>query len=328
MKSLKGIHHVTAVTSSAEKIYQFFTEVLSLRLVKKTVNQDDINTYHLFFADDAGNAGTDITFFDFRGSTKAKRGTNEIYCTGLRVKDDASLEYWLKRFDKFSIKHEPLKIMFNRKVLFFSDFDDQQYALFSDQGLSGVPGGTPWKKGPVPDEFSIIGLGPIFIRVHDLKAMSDVLINHYQMRMIDKEDQYTLFEMAEGGNGGSVIIDHQMMMANAVPGFGTIHHVAFRVDNKDDLDEWRIYYNKQHIANSGYVDRFYFESLYARPYPRILFELATDGPGFIDDEETYETLGETLALPPAYRNRKELILRVVRQFNTKRSDKVYPKEYL
>ena len=328
MKSLKGIHHVTAVTSSAEKIYQFFTEVLGLRLVKKTVNQDDINTYHLFFADDAGNAGTDITFFDFRGSTKAKRGTNEIYCTGLRVKDDESLSYWLKRFDKFSIKHEPLKNMFNRKVLFFSDFDDQQYALFSDQGLNGVPAGTPWKKGPVPDEFSIIGLGPIFIRVHDLKAMSDVLTNHYQMRMIDKEDQYTLFEMAEGGNGGSVIIDHQMMMANAVPGFGTIHHVAFRVDNKDDLDEWRIHYNEQNIANSGYVDRFYFESLYARPYPRILFELATDGPGFIDDEETYETLGETLALPPAYRNRKELILRVVRQFNTKRSDKVYPKEYL
>jgi glyoxalase family protein len=328
MRTLKGIHHVTAITSSAEKIYQFFTQVLGLRLVKKTVNQDDINTYHLFFADDAGNAGTDITFFDFRGSTKAKRGTNEIYCTGLRVKDDQSLEYWLKRFQKFSVKYEPIKSMFNRKVLFFSDFDDQQYALFSDQGILGVPAGTPWHKGPVPDEFAIIGLGPILIRVSDLKAMSEVLTKHYEMRLIDKEQQFTLFEMAEGGNGGSVIIDHQMMMANAVPGFGTIHHVAFRVENKDDLDDWRIYYNEQHISNSGYVDRFYFESLYARPYSRILFELATDGPGFIDDEESYETLGETLALPPSFRNRKELILRVVRQFNTKRSDKVFPKEYL
>jgi glyoxalase family protein len=328
MRTLKGIHHVTAITSSAEKIYQFFTQVLGLRLVKKTVNQDDINTYHLFFADDAGNAGTDITFFDFRGSTKAKRGTNEIYCTGLRVKDDQSLEYWFKRFQKFSVKHEPIKSMFNRKVLFFSDFDDQQYALFSDQGILGVPAGTPWHKGPVPDEFAIIGLGPILIRVSDLKAMSEVLTKHYEMRLIDKEQQFTLFEMAEGGNGGSVIIDHQMMMANAVPGFGTIHHVAFRVENKDDLDDWRIYYNEQHISNSGYVDRFYFESLYARPYSRILFELATDGPGFIDDEESYETLGETLALPPSFRNRKDLILRVVRQFNTKRSDKVFPKEYL
>jgi glyoxalase family protein len=328
MRTLKGIHHVTAITSSAEKIYQFFTQVLGLRLVKKTVNQDDINTYHLFFADDAGNAGTDITFFDFRGSIKAKRGTNEIYCTGLRVKDDQSLEYWLKRFQKFSVKHEPIKSMFNRKVLFFSDFDDQQYALFSDQGILGVAAGTPWHKGPVPDEFAIIGLGPILIRVSDLKAMSEVLTKHYEMRLIDKERQFTLFEMAEGGNGGSVIIDHQMMMANAVPGFGTIHHVAFRVENKDDLDDWRIYYNEQRISNSGYVDRFYFESLYARPYSRILFELATDGPGFIDDEESYETLGETLALPPSFRNRKELILRVVRQFNTKRSDKVFPKEYL
>jgi glyoxalase family protein len=327
MRQLKGIHHVTATTSSAEKIYDFFTLVLGLRLVKKTVNQDDINTYHLFFADDQGSAGTDMTFFDFRGSFKAKRGTNEIYRTGFRVKDDASLVYWEKRFARLGVQFEKIQNIFNRKVIYFSDFDNQEYALFSDEGLGGVPGGIPWHKGPIPDEFAIIGLGPIFIRVNDLALMTDKLVNHMGMRLVKKEKQFTLFEMAEGGNGASVIIDHQMMMANAVPGFGTVHHVAFRVDNRDDLEEWRLYYNERQIPNSGYVDRFYFESLYARVYPRILFEIATDGPGFIDDEEPYETLGETLALPPKFRNRRELIDRVVRQFDTKRSNKVFPKEY-
>ena len=327
MRTLKGIHHVTATTSSAEKIYAFFTYVLGLRLVKKTVNQDDINTYHLFFADDAGNAGTDMTFFDFRGAAKAKRGTNEIYRTGLRVKDDASLFYWEKRFVHFKVPFEPIKTILGRKAIFFTDFDDQEYAIFSDEGIGGVPGGVPWKLGPVPDEFAIHSLGPIFIRVNDLTMMTNVLTKTYGMRLTQKENQYTLFEMAEGGNGGSVIIDHQMMMASAVPGFGTVHHVAFRVEDRDTLDEWRIFYNENHISNSGYVDRFYFESVYARPYPRVLFELATDGPGFIDDEETYQTLGETLALPPKFRNRKELILRVVRQFDTRRSHKVFKKEF-
>src|SRR5690554_3671221 len=135
MRNLKGIHHVTAITSSAENIYAFFTNILGMRLVKKTVNQDDIQTYHLFFADDMGNPGTDMTFFDFQGIQKAQRGTNEIARTGFRVASDEALKYWVKRFTHYQVKFEEIQTMFGRKTVFFEDFDEQQYALFSDEGI-------------------------------------------------------------------------------------------------------------------------------------------------------------------------------------------------
>lgn len=138
MNHLKGLHHVTAITSSAEKNYAFFTNILGMRLVKKTVNQDDIQTYHLFFADDKGSAGTDMTFFDFPNIPKGTHGTNEIYKTSFRVPTDASLEYWVKRFDKYDVKHEGITELFGKKVLSFVDFDDQQYMLVSDEFNEGV----------------------------------------------------------------------------------------------------------------------------------------------------------------------------------------------
>ena len=136
----------------------FFTYTLGLRLVKKTVNQDDIQTYHLFFADDEGNAGTDMTFFDFPGIQKGVHGTNEISKTSFRVPSDDALEYWVKRFDKFNVKHKGIKEQFGKKVLSFVDFDDQQYQLISDENNEGVESGTPWQKGPIPLEFAITGL--------------------------------------------------------------------------------------------------------------------------------------------------------------------------
>jgi glyoxalase family protein len=324
---LFGIHHVTAITSSADKIYQFFTYVLGLRLVKKTVNQDDIRAYHLFFADDRGNPGTDMTFFDFGKSQKAMRGTNEIYRTSFRVKDDASLVYWQKRFSAKQVRHDGIKTIFGRKYLTFTDFDDQEYALFSDEGVPGIAAGEAWHLGPIPDEFAILGLGPIWIRVNDFALMNTQLVDIMNLRMVTKEGSYTLFEMGEGGNGGAVIVDFQRLMSQAIQGYGTVHHVAFRIADKEALESWRLHLHTATIPNSGFVDRFYFQSLYARVYPRILFEFATEGPGFIDDEEPYETLGEKLAIPPHLRNRAELIHRMIRPLDTRRSHLNFKKEY-
>ena len=327
MKQLNGIHHVTAITSSAEKNYAFFTNILGMRLVKKTVNQDDINTYHLFFADDRGNAGTDVTFFDFQGINKALRGTNEISRIGLRVKDDAALEYWVKRFKHYNIRFEAIKVLFNKKVLFFYDFDDQEYALFSDEHNVGIESGTPWLNGPVPVEYGITGLGPIFFRVKNIKNMSVVLEEIMGMHFVSKQDQYTLYEMGLGGNGAGVILDFQPLLPDAYQGFGGVHHVAFRVDDKSDIDAWIKHLNSYKAGHSGFVDRFYFKSLYTRLYPGILFEFATEGPGFIDDEEPYEILGEKLALPPKFRNQRERIESLVRPIDTVRSTKEFKKEY-
>ncbi len=326
MNQLKGVHHVTAITSSAEKIYEFFTYVLGMRLVKKTVNQDDIQTYHLFFADDLGNPGTDMTFFDFQGIGKAKKGTNEISRTGFRVTSDEALTYWAKRFDHYKVKYEPIKTFLGRKVLYFEDFDAQSYALFSDEGIPGVEAGVPWEKGPVPNEYAITGLGPIFLRVDRLASMDKVLTEQMMMRKVLTDGAFTLYEMGEGGNGASVIVEENTDMSHALQGYGSVHHVAFRVDDKKALDQWTARLNDIGVPNSGFVERFYFKSLYARLYRSILFEFATEGPGFMTDEETYETLGETLALPPKLKDHRAYIESVVRPIDTVRSSKTFKKE--
>lgn len=328
MKNLTGIHHITAITSSAPKIYDFYTNILGLRLVKKTVNQDDIQTYHLFFADDKGSPGTDITFFDFKGVAQAKHGVNEISRSGFRVPDDRALQYWIKRFDKYQVKHSGIRTVFDRKTIYFYDFDDQPYALFSDQDVPGVKAGIPWLKGPVPNEFGIYGLGPVYLTVNRFSSMKNILVDVFNMRHVHTEKSLHLFEMGDGGNGASIIVEESLLLPPSTQGYGGVHHVAFRVENRQALDDWANHLTKLGAPHSGYVDRYYFESVYTRLYPGILFELATDEPGFIDHEETYEILGETLALPPAFINKRTYVESVVQQFDTVRSNKVYEKEYL
>jgi len=326
MNGLKGMHHVTAITSSAEENYKFFTYVLGMRLVKKTVNQDDIQTYHLFFADDKGNAGTDMTFFDFPGIPKGSHGTNEIYKTGFRVPSDAALDYWVKRFDRLKVKHTGIQEQFGVKTLSFVDFDDQQYQLFSDEKMDGVAPGIPWQKGPIPLEYAITGLGPIHIRIAQFDYLKEVLEKVMEYREIASEGSLHLFEVGEGGNGARVIVEKNIMLPAGRQGFGTVHHAAFRVEDKDALNYWIDRMAQFGFQTSGFVDRFFFASLYARVAPGILFEFATDGPGFLGDEP-YETLGEKLSLPPFLEGKREAIESMVRPIDTVRSTIEFEKEY-
>ncbi|WP_299089971.1 ring-cleaving dioxygenase [uncultured Metabacillus sp.] len=326
MNGLKGIHHVTAITSSAEKNYEFFTYVLGMRLVKKTVNQDDIQTYHLFFADDKGSAGTDMTFFDFPGIPKGVHGTNEIFKTSFRVPNDVAIEYWKKRFDRLKVKHTGIKEQFGKMTLSFVDFDDQQYQLISDENNQGVAAGTPWQKGPIPLEYAITGLGPIFIRIANFDYFKEMMEKVLQFNEMAQEGSFHLFEVGEGGNGAQVIVENNPVLPLAQQGFGTVHHVAFRVEDRKVLEEWIKRMESFGFNTSGYVNRHFFESLYARVAPQILFEFATDGPGFMGDEP-YETLGEKLSLPPFLEEKRDQIERLVRPIDTVRSTKEFVKEY-
>ncbi len=325
LNDLKGIHHVTAITSSAEKNYEFFTHVLGMRLVKKTVNQDDIQTYHLFFADDAGSAGTDMTFFDFPGIAKGVHGTNEISKTSFRVPSDAALDYWVKRLDRLEVKHTGIKEQFGKKNLSFVDFDDQQYQLISDENNEGVAAGTPWQKGPVPLEYAITGLGPIHVRVAHFDHFKEILEKVLLFKEIDKAGSVHLFEVGEGGNGAQIIVEHNVILPQARQGYGTVHHAAFRVEDRSVLEHWIERLQQFGLQSSGYVDRHFFESLYARVAPQILFEFATDGPGFMGDEP-YETLGEKLSLPPFLEPKREQIEKLVRPIDTVRSTQEFNKE--
>ena len=325
MNELKGVHHVTAITSSAEKNYEFFTYVLGMRLVKKTVNQDDIQTYHLFFADDKGSAGTDMTFFDFPGIPKGVHGTNEISKTSFRVPSDAALEYWVKRFDRLEVKHTGIKEQFGKKTLSFVDFDDQQYQLISDEFNKGIESGTPWQKGPIPLEYAITGLGPVFVRIANFDYFKEMLEKVLLFRETAADGSFHLFEVGEGGNGASVIVEYNTVLPQARQGYGTVHHAAFRVEDRSVLDEWTERLSSFGFPTSGYVNRHFFESLYARVAPQILFEFATDGPGFMGDEP-YETLGEKLSLPPFLEPQRAEIEKLVRPIDTVRSTKEFIKE--
>ncbi|CAM4130293.1 ring-cleaving dioxygenase [Listeria booriae] len=317
MKELKGIHHVTAMTSSAEKNYAFYTETLGMRLVKKTVNQDDIQTYHLFFADDAGSAGTDMTFFDFPNLPKGRKGTDSISKTSFRVPSDAALDYWVERFDSLGVDHDAITESFGKKVLGFRDFDEQSLQLISDENNEGVAPGIPWKNGPVPAEFAIYGLGPVYLTVQNKENIGLVLTVILGFREVATEGGEHLYEVGEGGNGAQVIVEERTDILPAMQGYGNVHHVAFRVEDHAELEKWIARANEFQAPNSGYVDRFYFESLYMPVSQQILFEFATDGPGFAQDEP-YETMGEKLSLPPFLESKRAAIEAEVRPLNTKR----------
>ncbi len=314
---LLGLHHVTAMTDSAERNYKIITDVLSMRLVKKTVNQDDIQTYHTFFADDKGNAGTDMTFFDFPNQPQGIRGTNAITRTSFRVPTDEALEVYKARFLEFDVKHDDIETLFGNKILKFEESDGQRYQLISDENNTGVGAGEPWKNGPVDVAHAIYGLGPIEITVSYSDEFKEALTEIYDMRIVKEEANVTLLEVGEGGNGARVILRQDDQTRPAMQGYGEVHHVAFRVKDSEALEAWQEKYKEKRMGNSGIVDRFYFEALYTR-IGHILIELSTDGPGFMGDEP-YETLGEKLALPPFLEPKRKEIEAQVRPFDTKRS---------
>lgn len=322
---LKGMHHVTAITSSAEEIYTFFTYTLGVRLVKKTVNQDDIQTYHLFFADDIGSPGTDMTFFDFPGIMKGAHGTDEIACTSFRVPSDEAIQYWKGRFDRLNVTHESVTEQFGKQLLRFEDFDGQQYQLISDERNTGVAAGTPWKEGPIPEEYAIVGLGPAFLRVDRMTYFKELLEKLFLYKEIASEGSFHLFEVGEGGNGAQLIVEDASNQDPARQGAGTVHHLAFRVADKEALEAWDERIQRTGLRTSGFVERYYFGSLYVRVSSQILFELATDGPGFMEDE-AYETLGEKLALPPFLESKRAAIEQQVRHIDTVRSTRQFKKE--
>lgn len=328
MDNILGMHHVTAITSSAPKIYRFFTDILGMRMVKKTVNQDDIQTYHLYFADDLGSAGTTMTFFDFKGIRKSVNGNNEVSRTTFRVPSDEAIYYFEKRFIKYNIKHEAPKKLFNKLMIYFEDFDNQRYALISDESKPSYDKGTPWLNGPVPNEYAVIGLGPVFMRVNKLEQMDNILTQILGFKQVEKAGSFYLYEVNEGGNNGSVIVEQNLLLPSAVQGYGGVHHIAFRVKNREEMAKWEDFFSSYGIPNSGFVDRYYFRSLYTRLYPNILFEIATDDPGFIDEEDTYEILGENLTLPPLYKNRGEYVYSVIQLFDSSDANKKRDKEYL
>ncbi len=295
---LGGLHHVTAVTANAPGNLAFYTRVLGLRLVKKTVNQDDVAAYHLFYGDQVGNAGTDVTFFDWSGMSAHVPGAGDIGGIALRVPGPAALEWWARHLENAGVLHEGVTERGGRLTLAFTDPEGQRLQLVDDGGAAG---GVPWDRSPVPAEHFIRGLDGVTLTVRRLAPTAEVLTAVLDMR---QDRQYarnghtvTVFVMAAGGPGTEVHVEERPDLPRVQLGAGGVHHVAFRTPNAAEQGAWLTRIRGAGIMTSDLVDRFYFRSLYFREPNGILFEIATDGPGFATDEDAAH-LGEKLALPP------------------------------
>ena len=304
---LTGIHHLTAISAKPRENLAFYTGLLGMRLVKKTVNQDDVSAYHLFYADGKANPGTDLTFFDFPAPPE-RRGTNSISATSLRVAGEKSLTFWQDRLRQAGAHTGGIAEVDGRLTLSFEDGEGQRLVLIDDGGAGDA---SPWEKSPVPAEHQIRGLGPIVLSVHELGRTAVVLTAVMNMRQVrsyaapDAKAEVQVFAMGEGGPAAELhVIEQDGAMARQ--GAGGVHHVAFRTPDEAQYHAWTQRLRELRIPNSGEVDRFYFRSLYFREPNGILFEIATDGPGFATDEPM-ETLGEKLALPPFLEPRRAQI---------------------
>ena len=302
---LTGIHHLTAISANAKGNVAFYTGQLGLRLVKKTVNQDDVSAYHLFYADGLGSPGTDLTFFDWPAAQE-RRGTNAIVETGLRVGGEASLAWWTEKLDAAGVTHSGIVARDGRATVTFEDPEGQRLALVDDGGAGEA---NAWDASPVPAEHQIRGLGPITLSVPELAPTEAVLTKVMNMEKV------RAYARAGGGatvhvyqmNGEGPAAELHVAVEPGLPrtrsGRGGAHHVAFRTPTDATYDQWAERLTALGVPNSGKIDRFYFRSLYFREPNGILFEIATDGPGFHADEPI-ETLGERLSLPPFLEKRR------------------------
>ena len=303
---LDGLHHLTAVTANASGNRDFYAGVLGMRLVKKTVNQDDTSAYHLFYADGAASPGTDITFFDWPTGPE-RRGSGAVVQTSLRVAGPDALRYWATRLRSLSVPHGPVVEADGRLGFTFEDPEGQRLALVDDGGAGPS---HPWDRSPVPPGLQIRGLGPVTISVRDLAPSARFLT---EVMAMTKARGFTapdgtpvhVFTMGDGGPAAELHVRAEPGLPPARPGAGGVHHVAFRIPD-DAYQGWTERLRSLGVPNSGPVDRYYFRSLYAREPGGILYEIATDGPGFAIDEPL-DSLGERLALPPFLEPRRAVI---------------------
>jgi glyoxalase family protein len=305
---LTGIHHLTAITARAADNLAFYTGVLGMRLIKKTVNQDDTSAYHLFYGDGVASPGADLTFFDWPVGPES-RGNHSVGRTGLRVGSADDLNWWKSHLATKDIETSEIAERNGHLSLDFQDFEGQRFRLVADPSSAGV---KPWAKSPIPAERQIQGLGPITLAVPALERTSLMLTGVMNMREArvypagNGRPETHVYEMGPGGGAAELHVEVDPSLPMARQGAGGVHHVAFRTPDKAQFDEWVKRTADVGIRTSGEVERYYFTSLYFREPNGILFEIATDGPGFTADEPL-ETLGERLSLPPFLEGKRRQI---------------------
>jgi glyoxalase family protein len=293
MSDITGIHHITAISGDAQENLDFYAGVLGMRLVKKSVNQDDPGTYHLFYADADGHPGTDLTFFPFRFSAPGKLGVGLGIEISLAI-PDGSIDYWRQRLSEHGVKLGDEDVRRGERVLTLSDPHGQQLALVETADEREF---TAWPRSPVPAEKQVRGLHAVRVWERDLALTASFLTDVLEFSSYGEENGWHRYGVGGGGSGKHIEIRELPDTPRGAWGVGTMHHVAWRVADESVELKMRERVAKAHRRPTEVIDRFWFKSVYFLEPGGVLFELATEGPGFTADEEP-EHLGEQLVLPP------------------------------
>jgi glyoxalase family protein len=299
---MSGIHHVTAISGAPERNLDFYTRVLGMRFVKKTVNFDDPGTYHLYYGDEAGNPGTILTFFPWEHAGAGRAGVGQTQQTAFRV-PAGSIGYWTHRFIEKGVAHEAIEKRFGETVLSFADPDGMSLALV---GVAGAEAEPAWSGGAVPAEHAIRGFHGVTLLLEEAARTGAILTGVLGFQEIGREAS-TIRYRAGVGVGGTVDIHEAKGFLPGRQGRGAVHHVAFRAADDAEQAAMARKLTEQHgLQPTAQLDRNYFRSVYFREPGGVLFEIATDQPGFAVDEPV-ETLGQALKLPAALEpHRKEI----------------------
>jgi len=302
MSYVHGIHHVTAICGDPQQNLDFYTEVLGLRLVKRSINQDAPDTYHLFYADAEGHPGTDLTFFPWPQMPAGQRGTGLAVEVGFAV-PQGSLSYWAERLAKVSGTVEDPEKRFGEPALRFRDPHGLALSLTEAEGPAEL---TPWQESPVPERHQIRGFHAVRLWERNLAATARFLGKALGYEPAGEEGGWHRFGVDGGGSGRWIEVKELPAERRGNWGTGAVHHVAFRV--ADEVEQLGV---RQRIEAAGsqptpVIDRFWFRSVYFREPGGVLFEIATDGPGFSVDEDPAH-LGEQLILPPWFEPQRQQI---------------------
>lgn len=305
MYTISGHHHISMITKNAKKNNYFYHSILGLRRVKVTVNQDDPSMYHLFYGDMTGSPGTELSFFEMPLAGRTYRGTNAITKIGLLIPSEESLVYWKKRLEQYNVHHGEMTTYANRPALHFEDDDGLRMVLLVANGeqLARWEG---WEQSAVPLEHQIRGIGAVEITVRRPRKLIRTLSELFGYHIVSQTEADSILQSIRGESFGEIVVKYSEGPVER-PGRGSIHHLAIRVKDENELAYWDEQVRKRGFVSSGIVDRFYFKSLYFRESNGIVFEIATDGPGFTIDGDI-ETLGEQLDLPPFLEERREEIM--------------------
>ena len=293
MRNVEGLHHVTAIAGEPQANIDFYAGVLGLRLLKLTVNFDDPTTYHLYYGDGQGHPGTILTFFPWPGAMRGRGGTGQLTVTSFAVPED-SLPYWRQRLRDHRVEFENARSDFDEEMLFLRDDDGLQLELVS---TSKANPDRVWERGPVRTEYAIRGFHHVTLSENGYESTASLLTETLGFKQIERLGNRFRYAAASGEPGTMVDL---VCAPEGRPGrvaVGTVHHVAWRTPTDAEQAQWREILKQRNYNVTPIIDRQYFHSIYFREPGGVLFEIATDPPGFATDEPV-EWLGSSLKLPP------------------------------